>query len=207
MLLTYIEVCALGYLLGGILFSYHLPIWLKRVDVTKLGADHNPGTTNAVKYAGAPVGMLCLMADMAKGMLPVRLGMACLDMQNVFFALVMAAPVLGHATAPFYRIQGGKGIAVSFGVLMALRPVSDAIWVLSGLYILFSVALVIHPNERRTVTVFGLFAVWAMFFRLRVQTGIAVGCLLLSLIVMWKNRKAPDMEQAAQTQVLLTEQE
>ena len=184
-------LCALGYLLGGILFSYHIPMWVSGVDVTRESADHNPGTANAVKYAGAPVGMMCLMADMAKGFIPVRLGMELCPYEYLGFALIMLAPVLGHATAPFYRsIRGGKAIAVSFGVLMALRPVSDAVWILAGLYILFSLVIVIRPDERRTVVTFASFALWALLFRIRRQASLALGCVLLSLVVVWKNRKS-----------------
>ncbi len=190
--LKYALIIVFGFLTGGILFSYHLPIWLRGVDVTALGADHNPGTANAVRYAGAPVGLLCLMADMFKGFLPVRVGMEWLNMESLWFAAVMTAPVLGHAIAPFYRrIPGGKAIAVSFGVLMALRPVTDAVWILAGLYILFSLVIVIRPDERRTVWTFAVFAIWMLTVRLKRQKAIALGCAVMSAVVMWKNRKAP----------------
>ena len=36
-----------GFLLGGVLFSYHLPKLLRGVDIVALSPDHNPGTANA----------------------------------------------------------------------------------------------------------------------------------------------------------------
>lgn len=193
MLLDYLAVCIGGFLLGGVLFSYHIPLWVGGVDVTRESEDHNPGTANAVKHAGAHVGLMCLMADMGKGFIPVRLGMTILNPASMWFSLVMLAPVLGHATAPFYRnIPGGKAIAVSFGVLMALRPLTDAVWILAALYILFSIVLVVRPNERRTVLTFGLFALWELLLRASAQPSVVAGCVLISLVVMWKNRKMPD---------------
>ena len=47
MLLSQLCFVILGFLSGSILFSYHLPLWFKRVDVVRTSADHNPGTANA----------------------------------------------------------------------------------------------------------------------------------------------------------------
>lgn len=51
----YILFAALGFFLGGILFSYHLPKLLRGVDVCA-EKDHNPGAMNAFRQAGAPGG-------------------------------------------------------------------------------------------------------------------------------------------------------
>lgn len=183
-----------GYLLGGVLFSYHIPLWLKQIDITAISADGNPGGANAVKHAGAPVGLICLAADMLKGFLPVALCAYAADAGNLLFALVMSAPVLGHATAPFYRsVQGGKAIAVSFGVLLAVRRISKAVWVLAGLYLLFSLLVPVRPHEKRTVAAFGLLAVWALAAEAKRRPGVALGCMAISSVVMWKNRRAPEI--------------
>ena len=69
--IEYFLISALGYLLGGVLFSYHIPLFMRGIDIVEVSEDHNPGTANAVKYAGVSVGMICLAADLAKGFLPV----------------------------------------------------------------------------------------------------------------------------------------
>lgn len=187
--IEYFLISALGYLLGGVLFSYHIPLFMRGIDIVEVSEDHNPGTANAVKYAGVSVGMICLAADLAKGFLPVWMGMQLLDPASIWFAGVMLAPVLGHATAPFYRFcSGGKAIAASFGVLLAVLPIMDGVWMLAGLYVFFSTLMRIRPNERRTVMTFGLFALWALLFRIRRQTSTALGCILIALTVIRKNR-------------------
>ena len=50
----------LGFLTGGVLFSYHIPKIFKDVDVVALSPDHNPGTANAMKLCGVPIRMSCL---------------------------------------------------------------------------------------------------------------------------------------------------
>lgn len=61
---------AAGFLSGSVLYSRYLPWLLKRIDIVKVSEDHNPGTANVMKYAGVPMGICCLLCDMAKGFLP-----------------------------------------------------------------------------------------------------------------------------------------
>ena len=65
-----------------------------------------------------------LCGDLLKGFIPVFL-FASTHEEGIFFmpgALVLAAPVLGHAFPLFHRFRGGKGIAVSFGCLLGPMP-------------------------------------------------------------------------------------
>lgn len=177
-----------GFALGGVLFSYHLPKLLKGIDVRALSPDHNPGTVNAFKYAGWPVGALCLLCDLMKGFLPVFLAMRVLDFQSPWFALIIAAPVLGHAAAPLYRGRGGKAIAASFGALLGLLPVSFLVFLLAALYLFFSLVWIIYPHERRTVAVFSLFSLFSAAAALYTgRWSFSLGALLLSAVVIWKN--------------------
>jgi len=188
--LKYALIIAFGFLTGGILFSYHLPKIIKGVDVTRESWDHNPGAANAMKLAGVPVGLVCLAADILKGFLPVRVGMNALNVESAWFAMVLTAPAWGHASALFYRKPGGKAIAVSFGVLLALVPVSEAFWVLAGAYILFSTALPIRAHERKTVCSFAVLLLWSILFEGKRRLSVALGSAAISMIVMWKNRNS-----------------
>lgn len=204
--LPYFLFAAGGFCLGGVLFSYHLPKLLKQIDVCALSEDHNPGTVNAFQYAGVPVGILCLLCDLCKGFLPVFLAARFLDADRLWFALVIAAPVLGHAVAPLYHDKSGKAIAAAFGVLLGLLPHSFLVLLLIVLYLFFSLVLVIDPHERRTVWTFGLLALGSLisaFFTMK--WSFSLGAVLLSATVIAKNycgakRTAPRQEQDAQTQ-------
>lgn len=187
--MKFILFALLGFGLGGILFSYHLPKLFKGIDICEVSEDHNPGTYNAIHYAGVPVGILCLLCDLMKGFLPVFFAMRMLDYRMLPFALVLAAPVLGHACAPLYRKKGGKAVAVTFGALLGLLPESMAVFLLAALYLFFSVAIVINPHEKRTVVVFFLFtALAAVGAAFTGRWSIALGCAAISCIVMLKNR-------------------
>lgn len=107
----------MGFLSGSILFGRLIPMIFRGVDVQTESEDGNPGTFNAFACGGAFCGILVLLADLGKGALPVALCARDLGMDSWMFALVMAAPVFGHAHSLFQKGHGGKAIAVSFGVL------------------------------------------------------------------------------------------
>ena len=179
----------IGFLSGGILFSYHIPKMLKKVDVVALSPDHNPGTANAMKLCGVPVGLTCLACDLLKGYLPVWGALHWMRIEDPALALVMLAPVLGHALAVFYPFKGGKAVAVSFGVLLGLLPHSLAVFALVVPYLFFSLVVVLHPNERKTVVSFFVLAVFCViggFYTHR--AGIALGSAGMAMVTMWKNR-------------------
>lgn len=73
-------------------------------------------------------GTLTLICELLKGFLPVYLylrGRSPAECPAIF-ALILAAPVLGHAFSVFYGFHGGKGIAVSFGCLLGLSSTEAA---------------------------------------------------------------------------------
>ncbi len=208
MLLSQLCFVILGFLSGSILFSYHLPLWLKGVDGVRTSADHNPGTANAFRLAGIPVVLLCLLTDMAKGFLPVWLAVRRFGPQFPLLPLVMAAPALGHALAPWYAFRGGKAIATAFGVLAGLLPFSHAVWALVFWYLFFSLVLIIRPNERRSIFAFLMFSLTCAAVSIRTgRHWLALGCALLAAVPIVKNHADLERAQAAMDKLRHTAQD
>ena len=120
-----------------------LPEWLPRCFIKtenmKKSEDGNPGTVNAFRYGGFWCGLITLCGDLLKGFIPIFL-FASTHEEEIFFmpgALVLAAPVLGHAFPLFHRFRGGKGIAVSFGCLLGLMPFWRPFAILAGFFLLY----------------------------------------------------------------------
>lgn len=181
-----------GFLSGSVLYSWLLPRWLKGIDIVQLSDDGNPGTANAVKLAGLPVGLLCLACDLGKGFLPIWYGCQRLNLNNLWFAPVLAAPVLGHAFSPMFHGKGGKAVAVSFGVLLGLLPHSPAVWLLAVLYIFFSVAVAVRPHRLRTLLVYGLFA--GLSLLLPGTAAMALGYFILAAAVACRHLTPKESE-------------
>ena len=171
----------IGYLCGSILFAYYLPLWLKGIDITKGTKDKNPGVSNCVAKAGWVIGIAALVFDLLKGGLPVFLARRTLDSGRWTFALVMAAPVLGHLFPIFRKFSGGKGIAVSFGVMLGLLPVFRPLVLLVLLYLFFLLVVRVHPNRLLSIITFTAFGLLSIVI-VR-QGSLALGCVLISALV------------------------
>jgi glycerol-3-phosphate acyltransferase PlsY len=113
-----------AYLLGSIPFSYLLGILIKGQDIRQLGSG-NLGATNAFRVFGKPLGMTVAILDTLKSGLLVFLIkdtslFASFDLWNpLFFGF---ASVLGHCFPVWFKFKGGKGVATSFGLILAYNP-------------------------------------------------------------------------------------
>lgn len=169
MILKYCAAMIAGYLSGSILFGYYIPKLVKQTDVYKVSDDGNPGTYNAFVHGGFWCGVMTLLADLLKGFLPVFLSAVLWGTESMLFALIMLAPVAGHAF-PWKR-EGGKAIAVSFGVLLGLLPQVTPLCLLIFFYLLFSLVIKIGEHNKRSMATFFCFAVACPFFDSRTING------------------------------------
>lgn len=95
------------------------------IDVRKEGSG-NIGATNLYRTVGRKVGILTLIGDCLKGLLPVIL-VKCSSLPVESAALVGLAAFCGHVFSVFLKFKGGKGVATALGVFLALAPLAVAI--------------------------------------------------------------------------------
>lgn len=188
MLIEYIFYIALGYLSGSLMFGYAVPKLIKGIDVRKESSDGNPGTANAFLCGGALCGILVLLGDILRGLLPVYMAGKHLGTEFMGFALIMAAPVFGHAfPLAGGKKNGGKGIAVSFGVLIGLYPFLTNLWLLIFWYLLFTLVIIIDPHSFRTAVTYLCWLLSGICFKLNLA--VTVGNCLISFVVLDKHRE------------------
>jgi len=116
---------ALSYALGSVPTGLWLGRGLRGIDIRQHGSK-NIGATNTMRVLGKKLGALALFADIAKGMLPV-LVIARLDPWAHLPLACGLAAVLGHSFSLFLKFRGGKGVATSTGMFLALAPVPTLI--------------------------------------------------------------------------------
>jgi len=125
----------LGYLCGSLPWGLWLGRLAKGVDVRTLGS-RNLGATNVYRSLGAAVGVPVLLLDVAKGALPTwlvpRLALtADFPGGSEWCRLAVAlAAVMGHVFTVFARFRGGKGVATTAGVLLAISPPAFCVFLL-----------------------------------------------------------------------------
>jgi len=164
-----ILICILAvsgaYLLGSIPFGF-LAAKAKGVDIRAVGSG-NIGATNALRVLGKPAGIFVLLMDVLKGFAAVWLGTLLAEKFNVraegetlrIFAGIGA--VLGHNYTCWLRFKGGKGIATTAGVYLALAP-----WALLAALAVFILAILIT----RYVSVGSMLAALALVVTVWVMT-------------------------------------
>ena len=142
-----------GYLLGSVNAAYLAGRLVKGIDLRQVGSG-SVGAANVWYHVGRfwifPVGVFDLFA---KGMTPVYLARYGLDLGIEAQAAAGLMAVVGHNWPVFLRFHGGRGVAPTVGVLLALaRPElvmfiiiattgwrltnSAAVWVLVGMVLM-----------------------------------------------------------------------
>ena len=98
--------------------------WLARakgVDIRRQGSG-NIGATNVGRILGKEWGYLVFALDAGKGWLAVWLSADFLQTGDTGAVLAGMAAVAGHVFSPWLNFKGGKGVATSAGVVLALAP-------------------------------------------------------------------------------------
>ncbi|HHX68251.1 MAG: glycerol-3-phosphate 1-O-acyltransferase PlsY [Miniphocaeibacter sp.] len=109
----------ISYFIGNISGGLILSKVLFKKDIREFGSG-NTGTTNALRVFGKKIGILTFIIDFLKGIIVAYIGGKIYGDIGMFTAGL--AVVLGHDWPIVYGFKGGKGIATSFGVLMAISP-------------------------------------------------------------------------------------
>ena len=151
----------IAFLAGSIPFGLFIAK-AKGVNIREHGSG-NIGATNVLRVIGKPYGIACLILDFLKGFLPTllaasvyliagktpQLSIEGLQHFGTTFPLADAwqaqtliivtglAAILGHNYSPWIGFKGGKGIATSGGVLVALMPVAVLLLIVIWLLLFF----------------------------------------------------------------------
>jgi glycerol-3-phosphate acyltransferase PlsY len=137
----FILTALLAYLLGSVPTGF-LVGKASGIDIRTIGSG-NIGATNVFRALGTPAGVFVLLADALKGWLAVAVvaNLCCnwaapsagATAREWFRIVAGVCAILGHNYTCWLYFKGGKGIATSAGVLVALVPyallIILAIWV------------------------------------------------------------------------------
>lgn len=122
---SWIALLLAAYLLGSVPFGYIVGR-VRGIDVRQHGSG-NVGASNVMRLLGVPAGILVLLLDALKGYMGVAMmRMAGYDTPELLLLAGLCA-VAGHTWSVFLRFRGGRGVATSLGVLIALAPAVAAV--------------------------------------------------------------------------------
>ncbi len=140
-LMPYISLeITLAYLIGSIPSSVVIGKTFYDTDVRQHGSG-NPGATNTFRVLGKKAGIIVLLIDVLKGYLATSLITFIplpVDIPINYQVALGIAAILGHIFPIWLKFKGGKGIATTLGMLIAIAPVAALVCT-----IIFTVMLLI----------------------------------------------------------------
>lgn len=121
---AFLASAAIGYLLGSFPSGLIAGRLVRGVDIREYGS-RKTGFTNVLRTAGLRAGAFVLVADVVKGVVAVVIARVLSDEPYVMTVAGLAA-VAGHDWPAYAGFRGGRGVATSFGGLLAMNPIATA---------------------------------------------------------------------------------
>lgn len=129
----------IAYLLGSIPSG----VWIGKAffnkDIRAYGSG-NTGATNTFRILGPKAGTVALIADVLKGFIaasiPIYLG------TNIHPVFIGIFAILGHIYPIYIKFKGGKAVATTAGVVLAIQPVYVLVFIGVFLIILLTTSTV-----------------------------------------------------------------
>ena len=169
---------ALAYLIGSIPFGLIVTKIAGAGDIRTIGSG-NIGATNVMRTGKKHLALLTFLLDAGKGVAAIKLVQYTYSPDFAQIAGLFA--VLGHIFPVWLRFKGGKGVATTIGVLLAinlvLAGVVCAIWLTS-----FAVTKI---SSLSAIISIGYSSIAAYLFDSYVT---AILCLCLAVLIIFTHR-------------------
>lgn len=158
-LLSFVFFILAAYLLGSIPFGLIAGLKVKGLDIRDHGSK-NIGATNVFRVVGKKWGITILLLDAVKGYVACILPAFFGPSPAVPFQLLLGvSAIVGHGFPVWLKFKGGKGVATSLGVFLAIAWVPTLITF--GLWIIcFTITHIISISSLVAALVFPVMIVW-----------------------------------------------
>lgn len=184
-MLVYLLVVVISYFMGTISCAYLISKYILSKDIRQYGSK-NPGTTNMLRTFGKKAGAVTLVGDYLKGTIAVlissflakKLG-ADPDLARYISAL---AVVCGHNWSVFMRFRGGKGVATSYGAMLAISPL------MTLASMVFYIIILLVTRYVSIASMLGVCLFPILMLMTDDMSGLWLG-ILLSVSVVYKHRE------------------
>jgi glycerol-3-phosphate acyltransferase PlsY len=185
--LSYFVTALIAYLLGSIPTGF-LAAKSRGIDIRTVGSG-NIGATNAFRILGKRAGILVLLVDALKGWAAVSLVpplvlkfLPGVPVEYLRLAAAICA-ILGHNYTCWLKFKGGKGIATTAGVVIALVPL--ALVIVLSIWIIL-VFLTRYVSVASMTAAFALpFATWFT----KQDVGLTAVTGAMGALAIYKHRK------------------
>ena len=180
-----------SYIIG----SFPTAVWVGKIfhniDIREHGS-HNAGATNTFRVLGNKWGWIVLFVDIGKGYLaaslPLFLSSLYYGFKDEVLILQLIASlcaVVGHVFPVFANFRGGKGVATTLGIILAIN-LDTALISLAIFLIVFLMTQYVSLGAIIASILFPFISFFAMHEDARIMI---IFSILVSLIVLFSHRK------------------
>ena len=170
----------LAYFFGSLNSSIIFSKILKLEDPREYGSK-NPGATNILRSGNKTLALATLIFDMFKGFLPVFVAFFFIEDQ-IYIQIIGLCSILGHIFPIYYKFTGGKGVATSFGVILAFDIILGFICLLTWLI----TAFLFRYSALSAIVSFALLPIYTWFsYEKIIATSLF---LILAIIVIYMHK-------------------
>ena len=179
-MLLSVALTVVAYLLGSLSAAIVVCRLLGLPDPRREGS-RNPGATNVLRIGGKWPAFLTLAGDLLKGVLPV-LAAHALGLPSWGLAAVMFAAFMGHLYPLYFGFSGGKGVATTLGVVLAMSPPVGLAACLTWL----ATAAITRYSSLAALVAVGLTPVYTLLWTR--QAALVLATALIAAILTWRHR-------------------
>ncbi|WCR57905.1 glycerol-3-phosphate 1-O-acyltransferase PlsY [Wolbachia endosymbiont of Ctenocephalides felis wCfeJ] len=129
-------ILILSYVLGSIPFSLIITR-IKGINLRKVGSG-NIGATNVARTGNKKLAALALLLDSSKGFIVVYIAQKFFDIGSFYICASAILAVLGHMFPIWLKFRGGKGVATTLGILIALNISIALVFIFIWLAVFFT---------------------------------------------------------------------
>ena len=189
--MIFLIVIFIGYILGSIPSAVWVGKLFHGIDIREHGSK-NAGATNTFRVFGNKSGTIVLAMDILKGYAaastPLLLSHMYIGFKDEVLILQLTASfcaIIGHVFPVLAKFKGGKGVASTLGIIIAINP--ETAFICLGCFIL--VFAVWKYVSLGAIVASVLFPFVSYFFMLEDARIMIIFSIVISLIVLFSHRK------------------
>lgn len=176
----YMVSIVIMYLIGSISSSILIARLLNLPDPRGLGSG-NPGATNMLRTGSKKAAVFTLVGDLLKSLIPLLIA-RYFGFELFALCLMGLAAIIGHMYPIYYQFRGGKGVATTVGVLLAINwqlALSwGVIWLITAMVTRFSsLAAIVATTSLPVVAYF-----------LNLPTYLLLTTVAIVVLVIWRHQ-------------------
>ncbi|WP_353276395.1 glycerol-3-phosphate 1-O-acyltransferase PlsY [Wolbachia endosymbiont (group A) of Pipizella viduata] len=172
-------ILILSYILGSIPFSLIITR-IKGINLREVGSG-NIGATNVARTGNKCLAALALFLDSLKGFIAVYIAQQFCDNNDFYIYVSAILAVLGHMFPVWLKFSGGKGVATTLGVLIALNMPIALIFIFTWIVVFF----IFRYSSLASLTATSTVVAWSFFF----QRNLFLTLLVIGTLVFLKHYK------------------